>query len=153
MADQAIDVLAGPDAKIKISLPAVGADLVSTTPLIDATAYCKSLRMRGPYRMSDVTTVGMSGSRRSRGSTDDAADLDFVSEGDFMQRVKKAYRTRSQEVLFEVGPDGDSAGSGTEKIEFQGFFSDVPHEITGGEGEQRFSVPIEIQGQPTFGTY
>ena len=67
--------------------------------------------------------------------------------------MKRAKRTRKQEVLFEIGPDGDEVGSGTEKIEFQGFFADDPHEISGGEGEQRFSVPVEIQGQPTYSTY
>ena len=84
MADQAIDVLGGPDAKIKMSLPPVGTDLAANTPIVDTTAYVKSFRMRGPYRLADVTTVGMEGTRRSRGSTDDAADMDFVSEGDFL---------------------------------------------------------------------
>ena len=153
MADATIDVLGGPDAIIKMSLPPVGTDLAANTPLVDTTAYVKSFRMRAPFRLADVTTVGMAGTRRSRGSTDDAADMEFISEGDFMQRVKRAARTRTQEVLFEIGPDGETVGSGTEKIEFQGFFSDYPHEISGGEGEQRFSVPVEIQGQPTYSTY
>ena len=153
MADAAIDVLAGPDAVIKATIPAAGDALETATPMVDVTEFCKALRMRGPYRTADVTAVGARGSRRNRGATDETADLEFISEGEFMRRVKTCYRTTSQEVQFEIGPDGDTPASGTEQITFQGFFSDAPHEITGGEGEQRFSVPIEIQGQATYGTY